>query len=549
MSGGFAPTACYALARMFEGSVARTVALVVLSSSAAFGMGACEGTAADEEPGNGTPGGDGGKKDGGPNNPGGDDDTPGDDDEDGGPVVQATCTMATNVTLTFEERRLVNRLPGKNVPFATEMLTGTGFDVFEADFSARLCKDGKAGASTLAAAKTLVIEEGTKLWRTAADRVQGKKVMGTLPAGDDRMLYWARLTMTKTLRAWTPSFPMSETEKADLEWELERAAHGQHDIALPSGPDTVRIIVSGFDPFTLGAPGATDDTSIRIGNPSGASALAYDGYTFSLPNGKTAHIEAFTLPVNYGPFERGMEEDTLGPTFKDGPARADIAITMSQGSGYRFKLEEYNGRFHGTFEGNDDVATCAVSAPLLASTTGCAINPPQRWLGYDPVPWVKDKPAQFVDSTLPIAPMIAANTGAAVVRPPGSQASGTNAFDVVWGYDYDAFPDCTKSNVQTFNSPVSATFPPPGNPPPPAAAVCARSGSGGDYLSNESAYRATVLRETLGLKIPVGHIHTPVMSRFDAGNQSGVTDKTFEAYRSSIVLQGRLLIEAVAKSL
>lgn len=489
-------------------------------------------------------------KDGGPKGPGeptgGDDDDSSDDDDDVPPGPPATCTMATDVTLTFEEQRLVNRLPTKNVAFATEILTGTGFDVFEGAFSTALCKDGKAGANSFDTAKKLVIDEGTKLWRAAVDRVQGKVTMGTLPKGDDRMLYWARLTMTKTLRAWRPSFALSDDQRKELDWEFERASRGQHDLNLPAGTDFVRIVVSGFDPFTLGNPGSTTDANIRIGNPSGASALAYDGFTFTLPGGKTAHIETFILPVNYGPFERGMEEDTLGPTFKAGPARADIAITMSQGSGDRFDLEEYNGRFHGIVKGNDDIATCT-GAGVLASTAGCAINPPERWLGYNPVPFVADKPAQFVDSTLPIAPMIAAKTGEQVTKPPGSTASGNNAFDVVWDASYQAFGDCTKTATQTFNTTPSATFPPPVTPTPPAATSCARVGSGGDYLSNESAYRATALRQAMGLTIPVGHIHTPVMSRFDSS--SVVTDAKFEAYRAAIVLQGRLLIEAVAKSL
>ncbi|MBX3234260.1 MAG: hypothetical protein KIT84_04185 [Labilithrix sp.] len=515
--------------------------LSVFALGLVLGISACSDTAASDDPENDDPARPGGKKDGGPN---GDDDddttTPGDDDDDDGPP--ATCTMNPDVALNFEERRLVNRLPGKDVPFATEILTGTGFDVFERDFSARLCQDGKAGANSFEKAKELVKGEGTKLWRAAVDRVQGKRTMGTLPAGDDRMLYWARLTMTKTLRAWEPSFALTAEQRGDLEWELERASRGQYDLNLPAGPDFVRIVLSGFDPFTLGAPGATNDVNIRIGNPSGAAALAYDGVTFTLPNGKTAQIETYTLPVNYGPFERGMEEDTLGPVFQAPvDSRANVAITMSQGSGYRFKLEEYNGRFHGTFEGNDDVATCA--SGFLASTTGCAIDPPARWLGYEPRPWAKDKPPQFVESSLPVDAMIAANTSAQVPAPAGTPGG---RFEVVWGYDFEVFPDCTKSATQVFYS--SVPYPPAPGRQPPAAAACARSGSGGDYLSNESAYRATLLRDVLGLTIPVGHIHTPIMTRFSSGN-GAVTDATFEAYRAAIVAQGRLLVEVVAKSL
>ena len=53
-------------------------------------------------------------------------------------------------------------------------------------------------------------------------------------------------------------------------------------------------------------------------------------------------------------------------------------------------------------------------------------------------------------------------------------------------------------NVNTFE------FPPPTPPTPPLATDCARSGGGGDYLSNESAYRNTLLRDTFGLRIPPG---------------------------------------------
>lgn len=463
----------------------------------------------------------------------------------------ATCTMRTDAPLTVEEQRLVNRLPGAQAPFAEELLKGTGFDVFEPEFSAALCKDGVAGASSVEEAKKLVTDAGARLWRAAVDRVQGRRPSGTLPAGDDRMLYWARLTMTKTLRAWEPSFAMTAAERGDIEWELERASRGQYDVQLPAGPNYVRILISGFDPFTLGAPGSVDNVSIRIGNPSGAAALAYDGLEIPLPGGKVAHIETFILPVNYGPFERGMQEDTLGPWFKPGPSRVDISITMSQGSGYRFKLEEYNGRFHGEFEGNDDVSTCkrVGGASLLPSTDGCNIHPPARWVGYDSLPWRQNQPPQFVESTLPVDKMIAANTGAQVPRPPDSLASAGNAFDVVWGYDYDIFADCSQPTTQSLYDPVSTTYPPPGNPQPPAATVCARSGSGGDYLSNESAYRATLLRDALGLTIPVGHIHTPVMTRFLPGNDALLTDSKYEAYRTAIVQQGRLLVESVAKSL
>jgi hypothetical protein len=70
------------------------------------------------------------------------------------------------------------------------------------------------------------------------------------------------------------------------------------------------------------------------------------------------------------------------------------------------------------------------------------------------------------------------------------------------------------------------------------------NGGGGNYLSNASAYRNTLMRDIFGLTIPAGHIHTPTMQ-----TPSGVTSAGFEANRERIVAQSRNLIFALAKSL
>jgi len=464
-----------------------------------------------------------------------------------GETPKVPCTMKENVALTFEEQRLASRLPRKDVTFASEILAGTGFDGFERDFATELCKDGLSGAATFDAARALVTGAGQRLWRAAVDRVQGRRSTGTLPAGDDRMLYWARLTMTKTLRAWEPAFPLSADERTTLEHELERASRGQTDLAFPAGAGVVRILVSGFDPFTLGRPGSTDDPDVRIGNPSGAAMLAFDGLELALPNGKTLHVETYLLPVNYGPFERGMQEDTLAPWLRDGPQRVDAAVTMSQGAGWAFKLEEWNGRYHGEFEGNDDVATCDAKTSLpLPSQPGCNILPPERFIGYAPLPWRREAPPQFTRSSLPVEAVMTADTGRKVARPPGSQASPGNAFDVIWGTDFTVFPDCADTNIVSYNDPPYETYPPPVAPTPPPSGACARMGGGGDYLSNESAYRATLLRDVLGAPVSVGHVHMPVMTRFEDGHDDRVTDAKFEAYRTAIVAQAKLILEAIA---
>ncbi len=89
-------------------------------------------------------------------------------------------------------------------------------------------------------------------------------------------------------------------------------------------------------------------------------------------------------------------------------------------------------------------------------------------------------------------------------------------------------------------------------PDGPTPGSTARAGGGGDYLSNEIAYRATLLRDRLGLRgtLPGGHVHTPVL-RFGEGNTDPatgtVTDPAFVRNRLDIVAQVRSIV-AVAVS-
>lgn len=89
-------------------------------------------------------------------------------------------------------------------------------------------------------------------------------------------------------------------------------------------------------------------------------------------------------------------------------------------------------------------------------------------------------------------------------------------------------------------------YPPPTPPIPPDPGSCSYSGGGGNYLSNESAYRKTLLRDRMGLSIPAGHIHTPDMQHFETDYNP--SDGTFDAWRLAIAQQGRNLIYAVAEN-
>ncbi|WP_189741277.1 pyroglutamyl peptidase [Streptomyces tendae] len=336
-------------------------------------------------------------------------------------------------------------------------------------------------------ARAVVAREGAALWRRAVDRVQGRgPARGDLSRDDDRPLYWARLGMTRELRTWEPGFGLSERQRAALLTELERTSRGQTDLRLPRGghgKGVKRVLLTGFDPFTL-------DRDIRISNPSGAVALALDGTVIDTPDGP-ARVETAVFPVRWADFAEGTVERALRPYLP----RVDLFTTVSQGRVGRFDVERTNGAWRGGFPDNDNVSrteTVPVADP--------ASQP------------------QWTTTTLPYAAITAADTGRFPVY------DNTSVTEIPAGGD----------------EPVV-------RPDGPTPGSTAREGGGGNYLSNEIAYRATLLRDRLGLHgtLPGGHVHTPVL-QFGAGNTDpatgAVTDPGFVRNRLDIVAQTRAIV-------
>ncbi|MFD0920312.1 C15 family peptidase [Saccharopolyspora rosea] len=449
------------------------------------------------------------------------------------------------VPLPVEENRLGATLPdeadpgrAQAEPLSERMIGGAGFGAFTPDLVARLCR-----TSGPAAARAVVVDAGERLWRAAVDRAQRRVVRGALPSSDDRPLYWTRLRARAALRQWVPGFRVSRER---LVTAFDRASRGVRDVDFP--PGVRRVLVSGFDPYTLDggqrgpAPG-TVGNNLRHGNPSGAAALALDGTTVRTPDGGLARIEAYTLPVNYPEFARGYLEDTVGPAMRRG---LDASVTISQAGGAAFDLEQWNGRYHGVSPGNDGVRPCPPvhGAPRLAvDDPRCDTAVVPRWGG--PADFDLHNPPQWTSTTLPVDRMIAARTGAGVPRPPGDTwPDQSEAFGVVWHTNYTEFPDCRSTERVTRNSPVPPEHPPAAPPVPPDPGSCSYSGGGGNYLSNESGYRNALLRDRMGLDIPAGHVHTPDMQHFET--RFGDSDATFDAWRRAIVHQTRELIRVVA---
>ncbi|MGW0559621.1 pyroglutamyl-peptidase I family protein [Streptomyces sp. NPDC003016] len=398
---------------------------------------------------------------------------------------------------TVEERRLERAAP-------QEILRRSGFDTVAEDFARTL-----GGARSYAAAERAVVRHGSRLWQRAVDRAQGRgpaeyegrealprKGGGGRRAGlsrdDDRPLYWARLGMTRELRQWQAPFGLGEAARAKLLDRLERSSRGQDTIRFPAaaasaagkdrGKGMKRVLVTGFDPFTL-------DRDVRISNPSGATALALDGTVVRTAAGP-ARIEAAVFPVRWQDFADGTVERTLRPHLP----HLDLFTTVSQGRVGRIDVERFNGAWRGGFPDNENV-----SRTETVPVAGPAPQP------------------QWTATTLPYQEIVAADTG---------------RFPV-----YD--------NTSVTEIPAGATAPVV-RPDGPTTGSTARAGGGGDYLSNEIAYRATLLRDRLGLDgLPGGHVHTPVL-QFGAGNTTEVTDPAFVRNRLDIVAQVRAIVAVAA---
>ena len=388
----------------------------------------------------------------------------------------ALAAEAPATAPTVEERRLDKAAP-------QEILARSGFDTVTPEFVRALDK-----ARSYAQAERVVVRQGSRLWQRAVDRAQGRgPAGGDLSRDDDRPLYWARLGMTREVRQWDPEFGLNEAQRTRLLNALERTSRGQDTIRYPHTKGVKRILLTGFDPFTL-------DRDIRISNPSGATALALDGTVIRTADGP-ARVETAVFPVRWQDFADGTVERTLRPHLP----LVDLFTTVSQGRVGRIDIERTNGAWRGGFPDNENLSrteTVPVAEP--------ASQP------------------QWTSTTLPYKKIVAASTG---------------RFPV-----YD--------NTSVTEIPAGGTTPVV-RPEGPTAGSTARAGGGGDYLSNEIAYRATLLRDRLGLtaSLPGGHVHTPVL-QFGTGNTdpaSGtVTDPEFVRNRLDIIAQVRSILTVAA---
>lgn len=381
-----------------------------------------------------------------------------------------------NAQLTVEEQRLTVPVAAGQPAAGPELVEEAGFGPFVTAFGAILCHLPNATA-----ADAYLVAQGKALWAMAVARAQGALPIGTLNTYDDRALYWARLELTRDVHQWQPTFALDSATRAKLVNDLDYAARGIDSLDFDAPAGTKLVMVSGFDPFEL------DGGNINRSNPAGAAALQLDGRVFDTPQGRIK-VESVEFPVLWGAFDNGIVERAYGRALT-GPRPLSLMITLSQGYPGEFTIERWAADWRGGEPDNNNLGESG------------AIPPAAGW----PQP-----ASQFIQTTLPYQQMVAAPTG---------------SYPVIYHQLFCVWPDPAhpgQGTRQCFND---------GDPAPGAAAAY---GGGGDYLSNESMYRANRLRIGLGLTaLPGGHVHTPVLN-----NPAGVlTSPQFETDRQSIVDQ------------
>ncbi|MBF6330511.1 pyroglutamyl peptidase [Nocardia transvalensis] len=401
------------------------------------------------------------------------------------PVPTADC-IDESIPLGPEEARLHRPEPG-------ELIEGGGFTDLVRSFVSDLC-----ATTDYASALELATTDAGRLWRHAVDRAQGRVPSGSLSASDDRPLYWARLAEVAAVQQWQSSFGLSPRQRADLVAAIDRTGRGRDAIAFSTPRSTTRhVLVTGFDPFKL-------DADIRNGNPSGAAALALDGRVVETDQGRVEFATAL-FPVRWRDFGNGIVEQTLRPWLTDGPDQVDLFATVSVGSPGEFDLEQTNGAWRGGKVDNE--SACYLGQ--IPNTAAAAGAEPQWTRSTLPLPDMAAVPGPFVvkvNTTVDIAPPF---------FPP---------LPVITTCDFPALP----------------SIPMPDGPPPGSIA---RAGGGGTYLSNEIAYRATLLRDVEAAPIPGGHIHVPVLQGLP---EFGLTGPEFDNNRDAIITQLTTLLTTAA---
>ena len=369
-------------------------------------------------------------------------------------LVLATATAALfGCGLGSSSPSPADRAPGR-LPQAEATIPS----VAGAEAESRAIAEAILGASDPVLAAT---QAGQGLW--AAARAYAAASL------DDRPLYWLRLATTTHLKADCGANCPSVVEAFD------RASRGDADLTFSDDPTALRMLVTGFDPFSL-------DRNIDQSNPSGVGALRLDGARWTLA-GRPVEVEAVLFPVRFDAFDAGTVETRLAPLLKSGTLA--LLATVSMGRDH-FDLERFPGRRRSS-EAPDNAGVL---------TGASAAKPLVPRLGAGPL-----EGPEFVEFSLPVT-ALQGGAGPYEIRDNRRVATlERGTFDAASLGELDG--------------------------------LTAVRGGGGGYLSNEISYRTVRLAQALGSETAVGHIHTPRLEGFDEETLRAITDQLSAMVKSA----------------
>jgi len=296
-------------------------------------------------------------------------------------------------------------------------------------------------------ANTVIRQQAEALWNTNHPDTPGSSV-------DDRPLYWTRLAAVKEIEQWSPRFWGLNRKKRDgMKQLFESTSRGQNNMIFKEKAGIKKILISGFDPFSL-------DKDIEKSNPTGSIALSLDGMKIE-KDGVQGEIQSTVFPNRYEAFDAGIVEQAFQP-FLSGDQSIDMIMGIGMGIGKDYEIEEVAGKRR-SFKTLDNLGI-------------------QGMPGTDPVafPGVSEDAPEFLPTAL-------LETTMKSMRGAVGRSSALKSET-----------DCKKRGGRTssIDSPGSTAV----------------EGSGGGFFCNEIMYRTLMLRNNLGASVPVGFLHTPLLS-------------------------------------
>ena len=256
--------------------------------------------------------------------------------------------------------------------------------------------------------------------------------------------------MVRAIRQWQPSrFRITPAQQDNLVNILEQTSRGMDTARFSSSLGSIRILVSGFDPF--GSDG------IRLGNPSGAVAMALDRQ-YITSGMVTAEIQSVVFPVRFSDFDAGIVEGFFRP-YVTGPNPVTLILMLGMQDG-DYEVEEYAARVRPTAAPDNAGLTGGGT-----STSGTVVPP---GVGAGP---------EFIRGSLP------ATTRGGLGR---------------------TQPVAGETRVRETPAGQSAPVWQTGGPTSGSTAV---EGTAGDYFCNEIFYRTALLGQ--GTTVRIGFMHIP----------------------------------------